>query len=55
MSTFLKRVLLGRSWLELRSRLWMALVLLLVIGSSYYWVDRRTRELLQEKIGRAHV
>jgi signal transduction histidine kinase len=53
MSTFLKRVLLGRSWLELRSRLWMALVLLLVIGSSYYWVDRRTRELLSEKLNQA--
>jgi signal transduction histidine kinase len=53
MHTSLKQVLLGRSWLELRSRLWMALVLLLVIGSFYYWVDRRTRELLREKLNEA--
>jgi signal transduction histidine kinase len=50
MRTFPKQVLLGRSRLELRSRLWMALLLLLVIGASYYWVDQWTRRLLMEQI-----
>lgn len=45
-----KRALLGRSRLERKSRLWMALVLSVVIGGSFYWVARRTRGQLFQKM-----
>ncbi len=44
------RAVLGRGRLETRSRLWTALVLFLVIGSSFYWVARRTGQELMEQM-----
>lgn len=44
------RAVLGRGRLETRSRLWTALVLFLVIGSSFYWVARRTRQELMQQM-----
>ena len=45
-----RRALLGQGRLETRSRLWMALVLLLVIGGTFYWVARRTRQQIMEQM-----
>ena len=46
------RVLLGRGRLETTSRLWMALVLFLVIGSSSYLMARRTWQHLTEQMSK---